>query len=351
VNRDLAGVCVAPSDSIRDAMRAIDVAGSEIALVVDDGGRLLGTLTDGDVRRALLAGAALEDPVAEHASGHFIATTGSLDRVGALEFMQARGISQLPVLDGDGRVVALHLLRDLLGVDVRPNAAVIMAGGRGRRLGVVTRDVPKPLLAVAGRPILERLVLHLVGSGVRRVFLAVNHLAEQIEAHFGDGAEMGCRIEYLREDERLPLGTGGALALLPRDALLGDEPLLVMNGDLVTRFSVAELCATHARAAARITVAATEHRYEVPFGVLEMEGERVRRVIEKPPVTWPINAGVYAVDPEVAMRIVPGSECTMPDLIADCIQRGETVVASRIGEDWLDVGSPETLRRARGELP
>ena len=344
----LHGICIPHSASLRDAMEVIDAAGSEIALVVDVDGRLLATLTDGDIRRALLRDAAMDDEVLRFASRDFVATT-TTDRAAALELMQARSLAELPVLDSSGRVVALHRLRELLGVVPRQNAALVLAGGRGVRLGALTREVPKPMMPVAGRPILERIVLHLVGAGVTRVFLAVNYLAERIEDHFGDGRHLGASIEYLRENPGRPLGTAGALGLLPDDVRDGTAPVLVMNGDLVTRFSVAELCAVHAREQAAVTVGISEHRYEVPYGVVEVDGERLRSLDEKPPGRWLVNAGVYAVEPFVAARVGVGEERSMPHLVAECLAKDETVAACRIGDDWLDVGTPETLRTARGE--
>lgn len=350
MNDRLASICVHADATIRDAMLAIDHAGSEIALIVDDRDRLVGTLTDGDVRRALLRGAELGAPVGPHAHAPFIAVSPEVDRAAALELMQARGITELPVLDESGRVIALHLLRELLGVQERDNAAVVMAGGRGSRLGSLTRDLPKPLLHVAGRPILERLVLHLVGAGIRRVYLAVNYRAEQVETHFGDGSDFGCRIEYLREDPDRPLGTAGALALLPEPVRREQSPLLVMNGDLVTQFSVEGLCAAHERTGAAVTMGTSEHRYPVPFGVIERDGEDVRALVEKPTETWIVNAGVYAVRPSLIDWVVPDREYPMTELVSQCIIRGERVTAYGIAGDWLDVGTPRHLGEARGEL-
>jgi dTDP-glucose pyrophosphorylase len=341
-------VCIPTGATLRRAMEAIDDAGSEIALLVDEDDRLVAVLTDGDIRRALLRNATLADAALEHASREFVAT-GTLDRAAALEFMQARDLAELPVVDPHGRVVGLHRLRSILGVAPRTNAAVILAGGRGVRLGALTRELPKPMVPVAGRPILERIVLHLVGAGVTRIYLAVNYLAERIEEHFGDGHELGASIEYLREDPSRPLGTAGALGLLPRSVRIGDTPILVMNGDLVTRFSVDELCAVHAREHAAITVGVSEHRYEVPYGVVEIDGPHVVGLDEKPPRAWLVNAGVYAVAPDIAARVGPGEELSMPHLVAECLAKEETIAACRVGDDWLDIGTPETLRTARGE--
>ncbi len=206
----LRGAIVAQTGSIRAAMQAVDAGAGGIALAVDKAGRLTGVVTDGDLRRALLGGASLDGPLEAVLNRAFVAMPAGQGRVEALDLMRARRIDAIPVLDGEGRPVALHLLHAFLEPASRPNWAVIMAGGEGTRLRPLTDTVPKPMLRVAGRPILERIVLHLTGFGITRVFLSVNYLAHVIEDHFGDGSALGISIEYLRESE--PLGTAGALA-------------------------------------------------------------------------------------------------------------------------------------------
>lgn len=344
----LAALVIPLTATVRAAMQAIDRGAFEIALVVDDDGRLHGTVSDGDVRRALLAGTLLDDPVEAcvQTTPHVAAPDAS--RAEVLDLMRARSLSQIPVVDGAGRLLGLHVLKQILGGVERPNVAVIMAGGRGTRLGDLTHSVPKPMLPVAGRPILEHLVLHLIGSGIGRILLSVAYLAEQIESHFGDGASFGCSIDYLREDPENPLGTGGALALLAsQDRERG--PLLVLNGDLVTRFSVADMLASHDSTGAVATVAVRRYAHEVPFGVAEVEGARLRRIVEKPTVSWPINAGIYVLDPMLPGRVPTGCQYPLPSLVADCVSRGEHVNVWESTDDWQDVGRPAELRSARGE--
>src|SRR5215813_7439389 len=227
---ELQKLIVGPQNSIRDAMRVITDNWREIALVADDAGHVSGVVTDGDIRRGLLSGLTLDSPVSRVMTTNYIHVGTEADRASVLDLMKARRIRHIPVLDRERRLVGIHFLESLLGVGDRPNVAVIMAGGEGRRLRPLTDRLPKPMVPVAGRPILERIVLHLVGYGVTRIYISVNYLAELIIGHFGDGAAFGCSIEYLRESA--PLGTGGPLSLLaerPRD------PLIVMNGDLVTQ--------------------------------------------------------------------------------------------------------------------
>ncbi|MBI5445147.1 MAG: nucleotidyltransferase family protein [Deltaproteobacteria bacterium] len=330
--------------SLLETMEAIDGGACEIALVVDEEGRLLGTVTDGDIRRALLGGRGLSSPVNPVMNRRFTAVGRSAPRTEVLDLMRARTLGQVPIVDEDGRLVGLHLLREILGATPRPNWAIVMAGGRGERLRPLTDSLPKPMVPVAGRPILERIVLHLVGSGIRRVFLAVNYMAEVIEQHFRDGAAFGCEIEYLREDR--PLGTGGALTLLPKSP---DHPVLALNGDLLTQFDVGALLAWHETHAATATVAVREYRQSIPFGVVDLDGGHVVRLREKPTHAFKINAGIYVLSPGLISRVPSGVEYPMPALLEECLARGERVAAYGLEDEWLDVGNRATLQRARGE--
>lgn len=336
---------VGPGSTIRGAMEVIGQGTVEIALVVDDDGRLIGTVTDGDIRRALLRGATLEDSISPVMNRRFVAVGTGVSRAEVLDLMRARTIAQLPILDTDGRLQGLHLLREIVGGVRRSNWAVVMAGGRGERLRPLTDSLPKPMIPVAGRPILERIILHLVGYGIREIFIAVHYMAEVIENHFGDGSQLGCRIRYLRE--AVPLGTGGALSMLPERPR---DPLLVLNGDLLTQFDVSALLDHHVAAGARATIAVHQHRYVVPFGVVETTADgKVRTLSEKPGVVWLANAGIYVVEPDLLDRVTPGVATPMPAVIEDCLEQGETVAAYHLEDDWIDVGLPHELRRARGE--
>lgn len=351
MNEVLARVTIHPEATIRDAMEAIDRGAVEIALMADEDCRLLGAVTDGDVRRALLAGASLDSPVKTYVSDHPHTVGPEASRAEVVDLMAARAIEQVPVIDDGGRLVGLHVMRELLGGVDRSNVAVILAGGRGTRLGSLTANVPKPMIPVAGRPILERIVLHLVGVGIRRVVISVGYLAEVIEEHFGDGSAFGCSIEYVREDPERPLGTGGPLALVQELTGPPREPLLLLNGDLVADFPVDDLLHHHEETDAIVTMSYWQHRHEVPYGVLDLSSDgRVVGLIEKPVASWPINAGIYVLDPTILPRIPSDIHYPVTDLIADCLQRGETVSAVEIDGEWHDVGQPEQLRRARGQL-
>ncbi|MHB8891065.1 MAG: nucleotidyltransferase family protein [Candidatus Limnocylindrales bacterium] len=341
---DALAACLVPdAGSIRDAMLALDRGAGRIALAVDGDGRLAGVVTDGDVRRALLAGASLETPLAGVLTRNPIAVGSGEGRAAVLELMRARRISAIPVVDARGVPVGLHLLHEFLERAERPTWAVVMAGGQGTRLRPLTDTVPKPMLRVAGRPILERIVLHLVGFGIRRVFLSVNYLGHVIEEHFGDGSAFGCRVEYLREEQ--PLGTAGALGLLPEPP---PETLLLLNGDLVTSADLGSMLAFHASGGYDATIGIRRYLHTVPFGCIEREGGRLTALEEKPTLEREVNTGIYALEPAVVGMVRPGAPLSMPALIAQVLDEGRPVGAFEIEDDWVDVGQREELAHARG---
>jgi dTDP-glucose pyrophosphorylase len=342
---DLAKCRVTPEQTLRDALGALDASGLEIVLAVDGAGKLIGTLTDGDIRRALLAGRALDESLGRFVNRAFGSVVEGTSRASVLDLMQARRINAVPILDSEGRLVGLHTLLDILGHTERPNWAVIMAGGRGERLRPLTDTIPKPMIRVAGRPILERIVLHLVGHGIRQIFVSVNYLAHLIEEHFGNGSALGCRIDYLREDR--PLGTGGSLSLLPEAPA---APLLVINGDLVTQANIGQMLEFHAGHGYKITVGTHEYLHSVPFGVVEAEGTKVVGLREKPTQVWLTNAGLYVLDPALVARVPKDTSFAMPNLVEQCLDLGEPVGAFRVDEDWIDVGRRPDLQRANGKL-
>jgi dTDP-glucose pyrophosphorylase/CBS domain-containing protein len=344
--RALRGLLIAPRASLRQALQIIDRGQCELAFVADRHGRIVGTLSDGDVRRAILRGVPLDTvgAVGEAMCKNFVHVGPELHRAEVLDMMRARTISQIPVLDAGDRIIGLHMLQDLIGAAERPNRAVIMCGGQGMRLRPFTETVPKPMLTVAGRPILERLVLHLLGHGVKEIYLAINYLGHVIEDHFGDGSAFGCRIHYLRE--RKPLGTGGALSLLPK----GDKhPVLVVNGDLVTQARIDRVFEFHERGGFTATVCLRPHTVEIPFGVAQVQDERLVALREKPVDQILINSGMYVLS-QRALRLIPRDrEYPITQLLETCLAKKLPVGAHVLEGDWLDVGRHDELRLARGQ--
>jgi dTDP-glucose pyrophosphorylase len=337
-------ITICPKESLFAALKAIDRGGCEIALIVDEGNHLLGVLTDGDIRRALLRKSSLDESVDKHMIKQFISVQPEAGRAEVLDIMRARSLTQIPIINIERRLLGLHLLREIIGTMARPNWAIVMAGGRGERLRPLTDSLPKPMIRVAGRPILERIVLHLVGQGFQKIFLSVNFMATMIEDHFGDGSNFGCEIRYIRERE--PLGTGGALALLPEKP---EHPLLVMNGDLVTQFDAIGMLAFHAEGDYQATVGCYEYVHTVPYGVLDLSEDRVTRMREKPRESWTVNAGIYTLEPALLARLPEDACFPLPVLVEGCLERNERVGAYRIAGDWIDVGHQQELSRARGK--
>ncbi len=338
MNTKLAKLRVAPSASLLEVMACIDRNGKGIALVMTEDGKLMGTVTDGDIRRAVLRGGTLASSVAPYMQKRFTAVSPLEGRAAVLDLMQARQLRHVPAVDAKGRLVGLHLLQELLGKVDRPNVAVIMAGGLGTRLRPVTEHIPKPMIKVAGRPILERVVLHLVSCGIRHVFLSVHYLGHMIESHFGDGARFGCTIEYLREKESL--GTGGALSMLKK---LPADPLIVMNGDLITQANIAMMLRFHVAGGYAATMAVRRYGHEVPFGCVEIKRRRIIRLEEKPLIERAINAGIYVLNPTLVRRI-PRRFFPMTELFELCLARGEPVGAFEVEDEWLDIGQRDQIR-------
>lgn len=341
---DALAACLVPdSGTVREAMTALDRGAGRIALAVAGDGRLTGVVTDGDIRRALLGGASLDEPVGPILTRSYLAVGPGDDRADVLELMRARRVSAIPVVDDHGCPIGLHLLHEFLERVSRTNWAVVMAGGQGTRLRPLTDTIPKPMLKVAGRPIIERIVLHLVGMGIGRIFVSVNYLGDVIESHFGDGSAFGARIEYLHEDR--PLGTAGALGLLPEAPT---EPLLLLNGDLVTSADLDGLLAFHDAGRFDATIGFRRYLHTIPFGAIERDGDRIVGLDEKPTVEREVNTGMYALNPAVVGLVKAGEPTSMPDLISTALDAGSSVGAFEIEDDWVDVGQREQLVRARG---
>lgn len=342
--RRLESVIISPEASITDAIAQLDRAGTGALVVCVDGKRLLGVLTDGDLRRAILRGVSLADPCETIAMQSPVTAEGSVSTGDALGLMIEHDINHLPVLDSEGNLTDFLLRRDIV-VDSRPAlSAVIMAGGLGKRLLPLTEHVPKPMLPVGDRPLLERTIKQLRRSGIRDVSMTTHYLQDSIVQHFGDGEEYGVRINYANEDQ--PLGTAGGLKLIQRPA----GPFVVINGDILTGVSFEKMLEYHRGYEAEITVGVRRYVIDVPFGVVECEDVRITQLREKPSLTLFINAGIYLLEPAVCDSIPDGEHFDMTDLIQRLLDKGRTVVSFPIIEYWLDVGRPEDYRQAQEDL-
>ncbi len=344
-------ILLRPDTTIIDAIGAIDASELQIALVVDGDGRLIGTLTDGDVRRGLLDRVGLDQPVAKIMEPGFHYVLLEADRSERLQTMRLGGFRHLPLLDADGRVVGLETLEQLLQPEPRDEWVVIMAGGLGKRLRPHTETKPKPMLPVGGRPILETIIRGLAKQGFRRIVLAVRYLAEQIEDHFGDGGKLGVAISYVREERAM--GTAGALSLLPK---LPDRPIVVTNGDILTLNDAPRLLAFHNKCGAVATLCARDYVTQIPFGVIEAAprpetgGLRLIAIDEKPIHRFLYNAGIYVLDPAVIALLRPQEPANMTDLLIRAKQEIGAVMVYPIRDYWMDIGGIAEVDRARHEL-
>ena len=331
--------------TIQKAAELLTANSLRIVLVVDKENRLLGTITDGDIRRALMAGSAMSSLATSVMQKNPIAVNQGDSRRKALQIMREKDLLHLPVLDAKGVVVGLETVRDLLFKEQRPNPVLLMAGGFGKRLYPLTREVPKPLLPVGEKPILQTILEQLAEGGFSQFFLAVHYRSEQVRAHFGDGSKWGVRIEYL--EERQPLGTAGALSLL--DQTMIDAPLLMMNGDLLTRLDFGQLVDYHSEHGGLATMCVREYDFQIPYGVVHGDGDQVTDIIEKPVQKFFVNAGIYILEPDLLGQCRPDEAIDMPDLLREVVNDGRKVSMFPIHEYWLDIGRMEEYERAQVE--
>jgi dTDP-glucose pyrophosphorylase len=341
---------LAADATLRDAIRVIEQSRRLIAAVVDTEGKLLGILSDGDIRRAILMGHGLDSLAVKAMTRNPIVASASYPDQW-FDLMRERGVGALPVVDETGHFVRVVEVYDLAGAQRVWTggqgfaAAVIMAGGEGRRLLPITLDRPKPMIDIGGVPLLERLVRAIVGSGLERIFIATNYLGHVIEDHFRDGSEIGAEIHYLREPRKL--GTAGALSLLPE---VPPGPILVINGDVLTTADFGKLLDYHRRTDAFITVAATMHRVIIPFGVLRIDGDRAISIEEKPSESYLCNAGIYVLDPDVIPLVPPDVRIDMTEVMSQAIAAGERVSVFPIHEYWADIGNHGDLKQVLKEF-
>lgn len=337
-----------PDSPLMEAVRGIEASRRRIVVVVDAEQRLLGTLTDGDVRRCLLAGGSLDTPVAQVMNPSPLASEENAPIGYLLDLMRKRNVMALPLVDRNGRFQRLVHLIDLecakgfKSAALEFDFAVIMAGGEGTRLRPITASIPKPMVDIGGTPLLEYQIESLAKAGIRRVYVSVNYLSHVIEDHFGDGTDFGIEVRYLREQEKL--GTAGALSLLPERPI---GPIVVMNGDILTTSDFGSLHAFHQAHSAQMTVAAVDYRINVPYGVINTKGGYVTELVEKPSQRFLCNAGIYAVSAQALDLLQGAGYLNMTDIIDACLVRSMPVAVFPVHEYWSDIGTQDDLEKAR----
>jgi dTDP-glucose pyrophosphorylase/predicted transcriptional regulator len=343
--KDWQKILASPTNTIRNVLQIIDTSGMQIALVVGENDRLLGTVTDGDIRRGILKGCSLDEAVSAVMNPHPIVAKSYERRETVLAIMKIKRLNHIPVVDDDGCVINVETLQNLIGGQVKENPVVLMAGGLGSRLRPLTNDCPKPLLKVGGKPVLETILDNFLEYGFRKFYLSVNYKADMIQAHFGDGSRWGIDIHYIQEDKRM--GTAGALGLLPEKPQV---PLLVMNGDLLTKVNFDQMLDFHLEHQAQATMCVREYNFQVPYGVVRMENHMLTSIEEKPVQRFLVNAGIYILDPQVLDLIPPGAFFDMPDLFKTIIATNGQATAFPIREYWMDIGQMDDFERANTEF-
>jgi dTDP-glucose pyrophosphorylase len=330
---------------LKEALSKINASSLQVALVLSPDKTLAGILTDGDIRRALLAGKNLQTSVLEVMNSRPIVASASMARSKMLSLMRRHVLHQLPLIGENNQVVGLVTLDDLIGALNRPNWVVLMAGGLGTRLHPLTQDCPKPLLTVGGKPILEIIIESFIEQGFNQIFLSVNYKAEMIEDYFKDGAQWGANLTYLYEKERL--GTAGALSLLPE---MPSHAILVMNSDILTRVRFDNLLQFHESEGAVATMVVRQYDYQVPYGVVHVDGSKIQAIEEKPVQNFFVNAGIYALSPP-ALEYLPGNTFfDMPTLFERLIAANQVTAAYPLREYWIDIGRMSDLEKANQQI-
>lgn len=342
--RDWRKACVSADASLHQVIHVLNDAALKIALVVSPEDVLLGTITDGDIRRGLLRGLDMSSPIDSIVNREAFVVPPGLPRKAVIHLMRTNKLLQLPIVDVERRLLGLHLWDEIAEVIEKQNLVVIMAGGQGKRLRPHTTSCPKPLLPVAGKPMLQHIIERAKQEGFNRFMIAIHYLGEMIEGYFGDGARLGVRIDYLRETS--PLGTAGALSLLNP---WPDLPFVVINGDVISDIRHGEILDFHQRHESMATMAVRLHEWQHPFGVVQTNGIEIIGFEEKPVVRSHINAGVYVLCPSALKSMSEGAYCDMPTLFERLQARGQRTVAYPMHEPWLDVGQPDDLAKANRE--
>lgn len=342
--KDCKKILIWPATPILEAIRVIDESSMQIALVVDEDDRLCGTLTDGDIRRGILKGISLDSPVQQIMNQNPIYAVLNDGLENILALMKMKELRHIPIVDENVRVVGMEILEDLIRLSEKDNWVVLMAGGLGSRLRPLTEDCPKPLIQVGNKPILETILENFIEYGFRRFYISVNFKAEMVKGYFKDGSRWGAEISYINEDRAM--GTAGSLGLLPEKPV---HPILVMNGDLLTKVNFQQLLDFHQEHRSKATMCVREYDFQVPYGVTRLEKHRLVDIEEKPVQRFFVSAGIYVLEPEILNLIPLGEYLDMPELFKKVIARDLETAAFPIREYWLDIGRMDDLERAKGE--
>ena len=332
--------------TIREALKVINERTGNIALVVDGDHKLLGTVTDGDVRRGLLSGVNLQSPVSQIMNTDLVKAKVSDNREYILSLMKKNKLREIPIVDNAGCLQGLETLDEFASSTPRANMVLLMAGGLGSRLKPLTNECPKPMLKVGGKPILETIILNFIEYGFEKFTISLNYKGNMIREYFADGANFGVSIEYIEEDESL--GTAGSLRLLPQ--MQNCHSIIVMNGDVLTNVNLGHFLDFHTSHNSKATMGVREYNFQVPYGVLKLDHNRIVEIEEKPNHIFFVNAGIYVLDQDILNCLPDQERFEMPNLFEQLIKVGHHTVAFPIREYWLDIGQPDNLKQAHSDF-
>ncbi|WP_417832238.1 nucleotidyltransferase family protein [Terasakiella sp.] len=339
-------------DQISDAIRVIEANSAKIALVVDECNRLIGTITDGDIRRSILGNVKETEPLSVLLSSKTnptyktpIKAHSSISEPELIALMQKYKITSIPLIDDDARVIDIVGFQQLFSENQLPVRAVVMAGGFGTRLRPLTNSTPKPMLPVGEKPLLEQIITQLKTSNIYDVVITTHYLSNQITDHFGDGQNHGVNIQYVKEDQ--PLGTAGAVSLVPDR----QSTLLIINGDILTNLDFSAFLQFHKEHNAKLSVAVRRYTIDIPYGVVKSKDSHITEIKEKPQISFFVNAGIYLAEPS-AIELIPqnGDKFDMTQLIDLLLETGETVINFPIHEYWLDIGKHDDYLKAQQDI-
>lgn len=336
-------ILVKPNDTILETMKVIDVSSLQFAVVVDDRQRLLGTVTDGDIRRGILRGEGLDVPISVIMNENPITAKNGQSCYGYKQLMEKKKLKQLPIVDDDNKIIDI-VFADKVEILSNKNIVVLMLGGLGTRLRPLTNDIPKPMLKIGNKPIVETIVESFKQYGYTHFIFSVNYKKEVIQNYFQNGEAFGVTIDYIEEQQRM--GTAGALSLLKNRPT---EPFFVMNGDLLTQVNFEQLMQFHIEHEAVATMCVREYEYQIPYGVIETNGTDLVAIKEKPIHRSFVNAGIYVLSPEVFDDIPYGEFYDMPTLFEQLIEKGKKTAVFPIREYWLDIGRMDDFEKANME--
>jgi len=339
--KDWLQTLIKPSERILTAIEIIDREALQIAIVVDEGKKLLGIITDGDIRRAILQGIDLQEPVNRIMTKNPVAVTIWEERKDILAKMTSKEIHQIPIVNDEGIVVGLETMDRILKPLCQDNIVVLMAGGLGSRLMPLTETCPKPLLKIGEKPLMEIIVDNFKEYGFRKFYFSVNYKAKMIEEYFGDGSRWEIDIKYIHETKKL--GTAGALELIPERV---DKPIIVMNGDLLTKVNFEQLLAFHNKNQATATMCVRDYEFIIPYGVTRIEDNKLVGISEKPSHHCFINAGIYVLNQEALDQIPKHTFYNMNQLFEKLLKQGKKTSVFPIREYWMDIGQINDFERA-----